>query len=127
MPKYVLNRDYELVSKLGASVNFKKGVPTFAPIFLDREIKNLGGEMVEDDEKPTDDDTGDKTPATAEEREMALMSAFEAIVTGAKKEDMTKDGKGHPTQKALTREMGWTPEAGERDAAWAKYVAGKQA
>ena len=128
MPKYLLNRDHDLVSKLGASVSFKKGVPTFAPIFLDREITALGGEKVEDDELDTEDaGGGDNTPPTAEEREAAMLVAMDAIVLGGKKEDMTKGGTGHPSQKALSRELGWTPDAGERDAAWAKYVANKKA
>lgn len=127
MPKFILNRDHELVSKLGAAVNIKKNEPFFAPAFLQREIEALGGELIEHDEPNPDSDEGDKTPGTPEERKAAMLAAFDVVMNAGVKADITDGGKGHPTQKALSRELGWTPEAKERDAAWAEYVKGKKA
>lgn len=127
MPKFILNRDHDLASKLGASVSIKKNVPFFAPPFLQREIEALGGELIEHDEPGADGGEGDKTPATAEERKAAMLAAFDVIMNAGNKVDITDGGKGHPTQKALSRDLGWTPEAKERDAAWAEYVKGKKA
>ena len=72
---------------------------------------------IPDDEMPK----GAKTPEELIEREAAMFKAFEAIVLRGTREDFTAGGAPHSS--ALSRELGWTVNGKERDAAWAKFKA----
>lgn len=115
MPKFVMNRDLNLVSLQGAAIEFKKGVPTFAPEFLRKEIIEKGGDEVADDGAAV----GGEPVQTGNDRQAAIVAAFDKYALSA------ADANKVPTIKELHDAGAPTLTAEERDAAWAAYKAGK--
>lgn len=126
MTKFVLNRDYDLVSTLGASVSFKKGVPAFVPPQLHKAVIDIGAEAVEGEaetEEGQEDAAVAKRPKLKADRIAQLNAAYEAIVLRAKKEDFTLENVPHAS--VVSKEVGWAVDAKERDDTWAAFAAGK--
>lgn len=122
--KFVMHRDRTIASTCGLSVEFKKGVPTHVPPGMYQDVLAAGGipeEEIPENEMPK----GKPTPEQLAEREQAMFAAFKKIVDGNQREDFTAGGV--PTQAALSRELGWTAQAKERDAAWIKYLSDTEA
>lgn len=117
--KYVAPRKMLVVSVSGRSVEFEKGVPTFAPPQMHKELIERGivpAEAMPDEPEPV----GVKEPTIMEEREAALFAAFEKISLRGKRTDFTAVGVPH--NAVLVKELGWNDlNAKERDAAWAKW------
>lgn len=121
---FTLNRDRTVVSTLGHSVEFKKGVPTYVPPELYAEVSAVGAmpehELTEEEVKKT----APAEPADPAEREAAVFAAFEGIMLRGRREDFTAGGAPHP--KVLAQALGWTLHNKERDILWAKFRAGSE-
>jgi hypothetical protein len=74
-------------------------------------------EIVEPAEKPRVVE-----PVDPQEREAALFTAFERMVTENKRGHFTAGGLPH--MRALANILGWEVDAKERDEAWAKFQKG---
>lgn len=118
--KFVLPRNRTIASTCGISIEFKKGAPHLVPPAMYAEVIAAGG--VSEDEIPEDElPKGPMTPADLASREAQMFKAFEAIVLRNDREDFTAGGTPHNT--VLGRQLGWSVQAKERDAAWIKFQA----
>ena len=123
--KFTMNRDRMVVSRLGHSIDFKKGVPTHVPPALHREVMEAGAEPDEElKQDPRDPAAPTKTdePTDPVEREKQILAAMEMIATENKRENFTAAGTPH--NKAMAALLGWAPDAKERDTLWAQYQRG---
>ena len=119
---YIAPRKMTVASVSGRSVEFEKGVPTYAPPQMHAELIAVG--IVPAEEIPEVPSAGPVEPTVPAEREAALFTAFEAIVLRGKREDFTAVGVPH--NAVLSKELGWSSMSGkERDAAWAKFTLSK--
>ena len=122
MPEYVLNKNFVLRSKLGLSVEFIKGKPTYVPPSIEREAAAVGAEPVEGD-KP--DLTGEPPPVpvvneTDAERKERLKRVIVALIEENNSANFT--GQGRPNARALQTAMGYEVTKQERDVAWEEVM-----
>lgn len=111
-----------VVSVSGRSVEFEKGVPTYAPPQMHAELISHG--VVPEEEIPEVETSEPKEPDTQEGREASLFAAFERMVLRGKREEFTAAGTPH--NGALAKELGWSGVSSkERDAAWLKFSLAK--
>ncbi len=119
---YIAPRDMTVSSKSGRSVEFKKGVPVYAPDQMHAELIAFG--IVPAEEIPESPDDGSpKEPTIVAEREFEVFLAFEKLILRAKRGDFA--GTGAPHAAVLSKELGWSIDAKERDVLWQKYQADK--
>lgn len=122
---FVTLRDIVHASKLGHSVEFKKGVPTYVPPALHNEVMAIGA--VPEDEADLQSLVAAQDqkkeainePTEPTERKAAVFAAFEKIVLGGKREDFTSGGAPHG--KAITEITGWPLPSKERDQLWPEF------
>ena len=119
---YIAPRNMTVVSKSGRSVEFEKGKPTYAPSQMHEELIAMGVVPAEEIPEPVDDGLP-KEPTVPTEREAAVFAAFEALMLRNKRGDFA--GTGAPHAAVLSKELGWTIDGKERDAAWAKFQGNK--
>lgn len=120
--KYVLHRNFVLATTLGHAIEFKKGVPTEVPKILHREAIAIGAipeAQVEEDDKQVLE-----APIDPSKRQEDILAAFELIVAKADREDFTAAGLPHP--RAVSKIVGYTIQAKERDEAWQVYLAAQE-
>lgn len=121
MSEFVLGRNHVHRSTMGHIVNFVKGVPTFVPPLLEREVASFGAEPVDG----VKIDLLEPEPVTEEQmsasdRESDLLAAFELLEKRNQRGDFT--GQNRPAPKALREICGFDVETRERDDAWQKYI-----
>lgn len=123
--QFVFTRDRTIVSVKGHTVFFPKGVPTYAPPAIHREVVEAGGEPVEamDDPRDPPKSTGPTEPTDPEVRATDIYAAVEMVVNKNSRDDFTANGSPHTN--ALSALVGWKVTADERDQAWAKFQRGK--
>ena len=119
---YIAPRNMTVVSKSGRSVEFEKGKPTYAPSQMHAELIAMGVVPAEEIPEPVDDGLP-KEPTVPTEREAAVFAAFEALMLRNKRGDFA--GTGAPHAAVLSKELGWTIDGKERDAAWSKFQGNK--
>ena len=120
MPDFVMNRDLTLNSIHGHSIAFKKGVTTHVPKALIPEVVAAGGLPPDGEQVVLEDPVDkDKGPEDAGERQIMMIAAFEEIIARNNRDDFTAGNTPHA--KALSKVLGWTVSAAERDAAWAEF------
>lgn len=118
--KFMMHRDKTIASTCGISVEFKKGELHLVPPAMYTEVLAAGG--VPESEIPEDEMPGAPTsPTAAADREAAIFKAFEAILLKNEREEFTAGGMPH--NAVLSRAVGWSVMAKERDAAWVKFTA----
>ena len=120
--KFVMPRNRTIASTCGLSIEFKKGELTLVPPAMYNEVLAAGGvpehELAED-ELPK----GKMAPEAVAEREQQMLDAFALLVEANESTDFTAGGT--PALPALSRVLGWTPTAKDRDTAWQKFLATK--
>ena len=119
--KFVFQRDRTIASLFGHVIFFPKGVPTYAPPQLHREVMEAGGVPEEEMDDPRDPR---EAPAIVEptdpvKRGEDIYAAIEMLATKNSSNDFTANGSPHV--KALTAMLGWKPSNNERDAQWARF------
>lgn len=115
--KFTMPRDRVVVSTLGHSIEFKKGVATPVPPALYDIVQQHGA--VPEEELPEDTKPQSKVPTDPAERSSQIQTAIELLVLRKQREDFTAGGAPHA--KVLSAELGWTVDATERDAEWTKF------
>lgn len=116
---YIAPRDMTVVSTCGRSVILKKGVPTYCPPQMHKDLISVGVVPVQEVPEPVLSD-GPQEPVVASDREAALFAAFEKIVLRNRRGDFTSTGAPHSS--VLSQVLGWsTVSIKERDAAWLKF------
>lgn len=121
--KFVMNRDRTVVSGVGLSVEFKKGVMTHVPPGMYQEVINAGG-VPESEIPEAERPVASSEPGDPSEREMMILMAMEQIVKANKREQFTAGGAPHG--KALQQILGWSVPNQERDKLWVKCQAGEK-
>lgn len=121
--EYIAPRKMTAVSISGRSVEFEKGVPTYAPPQMHAELIKLG--IVPAEEIPEPEDPGNpKEPTLESDRRAAFYAAFERLVLRNKRNDFS--GTGIPHSAVLAKEMGWTEiDRKERDQFWQQFNSDK--
>ena len=118
---YIAPRDMTVSSLSGRSVQFVKGLATYAPPQMHAELIAKGIIPAEEIPEPVVD-TNDE-PMVQSERELALFAAFEKIILRGKRGDFA--GTGAPHAAVLSKELGWSIDGKERDVLWQKFQADK--
>ena len=120
MGQFVLNRNLTIRSLTGHSVAFQKGVPTYVPREMYREVISVGAERVDGDQAEGMSEPSAPPPEpTGAEREELVFEAFNEIVNKNAREDFTAQGAPHV--KAIRTLVGFAVDNKERDTLWAKY------
>ena len=115
--KFVMNRDFIVVSTSGRSIRFKKGEPTYVPKDMWAEAQQYGA--VPEEELPEDAAEKSAAPTDPVEREKAIFEAFEQIALTGERENFSANGMPHV--KALAKILSFNVDAKERDALWVKF------
>lgn len=116
---YIAPRDMTVISTSGRSVILKKGVPTYCPAQMHKDLISAGVVPAEEIPDPVVDD-GPGEPVVHSDRQTALMAAFEKILLRNNRGDFTASGVPHSA--VLIKELGWsTITTKERDAAWIEF------
>jgi hypothetical protein len=116
----MLPRNRTIASTCGLSIEFKKGEFHLVPPAMYAEVIAAGGvpeTEIPDDEKPP----APPTPESLAEREVLLFAAFEDMAKKNARNEFTAGGMPH--LGPLAQRLGFSVEAKERDAAWAKFMA----
>ena len=120
MAEFVLNRNHTVISVMGFTIRFEKGIPTVVPKICIPEVLAIGAERVDapqgsglDEAPPPPEDP------TGYERLQLLHACFDEIVAGNKREDFTAQGVPHV--RAIKLMVGFTVDNKERDKVWADY------
>ena len=115
---YTSYRDITVASTCGLSIELKKGVSTKCPPGMHDELLALG---CVPDSPPPEPEAGAApvAPTGAAEKYEALCKAFKKIALRNERTDFNAAGVPHAS--VLAAEMGYTTNAKERDAAWAKW------
>lgn len=120
--KFILHRTHTVASRTGFVVEFVAGKATHVPPEMYPDVIAAGGIPEGDLPAPAESPVG-SAPSAPDERELALLIAFEAIAARAKRDDFTSGGQPH--LKVLAKELGWDVGAKERDLAWVKFLGDK--
>jgi len=115
--KFVLNRNKNLTSTMGHSIDFKKGVATHVQPEMWSEAQAIGA--VPEEELPESKLPMSKEPLDPVARKAEIFEAFELMKLGNKREDFT--GTGAPHGKALAEALGFKIDNKERDALWLEF------
>lgn len=120
--KFVLHRNHVLASAMGLAIEFKKGVPQYVPKHIHKEAIAIGA-VPEEELAEAEVASNPNMPADIDARKIELYDAFEKIVLRNEREEFT--AAGIPNTAVLSRELGWTVNAKERDIAWQEFLVGK--
>lgn len=120
--EYIAPRNMTVASLSGRSVEFVKGVPTYAPPQMHAELIQFG--IVPAEEIPEPEPTTDPVePTVAAERQAAVFAAFEKVILRNKRGEFA--GTGAPHAAVLAKELGWSIDGKERDVLWQAYQSAK--
>lgn len=116
---YIAPRDITVVSTCGRSVILKKGVPTYCPPQMHKDLISMGVVPAQELPEPALSD-GPGEPVTQDDREQALFAAFEKIILRGRREDFSATGVPHSA--VLAQQLGWgSISVKERDTTWVKF------
>ena len=115
---YTSHRNITVASTCGLSVELKKGEPTLCPPGMHDELIALGC-IPEEPASAPEPGAAPVAPTDLIGRYQALCKAFEVIALRNERTDFNATGVPHPA--VLAKELGYTVNAKERDAAWAKW------
>ncbi|WP_143541572.1 hypothetical protein [Rhodoferax fermentans] len=125
MPDYVLNRTYTHRSTLGHIVNFVKGMPTWVPPALEKEVTALGAEPVDGPKQDVLDPDKPALPLapSGQERAAQVLAVFAQLEARNERGDFT--GSGRPNLSILKELLGYEVIGKERDELWEEYLKAK--
>lgn len=116
--KYTAPRDLTLASVCGLSIELTKGEPRLCPPGMHEELLALGCVPEEYVTEPVIEGKVNR-PASLVDRYTALTVAFQAIALRNERSEFNAVGTPHAA--VLAKEVGYTVDAKERDAAWSKW------
>jgi hypothetical protein len=120
MPDMVLNRNYDLSSLHGRTVNFKKGEPVWVPPQCVKEALQIGAEGVDEKLDILDGEKPAPPEYTQQERTDMMLEAFPELELANDRDSFT--AQGIPTVTAIQALTGFAPTSKERDDAWVAYL-----
>lgn len=121
--KFTMPVDKVVATRVGHTIEFKRGVPTHVPKEAWREVQQAGA-------VPEEQETVVKTTSAAPvpkqyapddpvERREAMFAAFTAIIEANRRTDFSANGV--PTEKAMEKTLGFEIDSKERDELWNEY------
>lgn len=116
--KFILHKDLVVPTKVGHTIGFLKGVPTYVPPEAWKEVQAVGA--IPEDELPEPPPSKSKEPKDPVAREAAIMAAFEEIALKNSRDDFS--GNGMPNGGAIFEVAGFRIEPNERDMLWMKFL-----
>lgn len=116
--KFVMSRNRILATKMGHTIDFKKGELTHVPPECYDEVIAVGG--VPETEIEEDVRGANERPEDPLEVEAAVFKVFEAMKLKNDSKEFSAGGLPHP--RAIQQRLGWAVDAKERDALWAKFT-----
>ena len=122
MAMFSLHRDYRFISAIGHTIQFNKGVPTYVPPALHKDVQAFGAVPVEGDvESILGDEEAKKPEVPMEERHRQLLEAFRTLQERNSRGDFT--GQGLPSLPALKKLISdFEPDKKEVENLWHLYV-----
>lgn len=118
--KFISMRSRMIASTSGHVIEFKKGEPTYVPPEARKDVMAAG--LIPEDEAfelEPEKKGGPDEPTDPDARKLAMFDVFAEVVKAGVRENFTAHGVPHT--KVLTKALGWTPDAKERDAAWEEF------
>lgn len=123
MPEFVLNRNHVHRSTSGV-ISFEKGVPTFVPPHMVKEVAGIGAEPVNGERPEMLDPERKQLPVVeGDERTAQLFLAFDLLVDRNDAADFT--AQGVPSVKAIGKIIDFEVDRSEVVAAWGEYKVSK--
>ena len=119
MGQFVLNRNYNLRSTAGHIVDFKKGEPTWVPPALHNDAVAIGAEPLDGVVDVLGPEDTPKQEMAPDQREAAIMLAFEKILRENERGSFTASGM--PNARALQQACGMEVSTRERQDLWQKF------
>lgn len=116
--KYIAPKDVNLASTCGLSIELKKGIATLCPPDMHDDLLAAGC-VPETDMPEPEAVNGVAEPRSKDERKNALHAAFMKISLRNERDEFNAVGVPHTA--VLARELGWSVNAKERDAAWSVW------
>jgi hypothetical protein len=121
MALFVLHRNYTHASKMGHTITFKKGDPTYVPPECRREVLQIGAIPVDSDGAVDllDPEKVEVLPISAEDRQEQLLAAFALLEERNHRRDFT--GQGLPSLTALAGIIDFEVAKKEVEDLWRAY------
>lgn len=124
MAKFVLARNYTLVTLTGRSIEFRKGVPQHVPPDCIRAAVAIGATPADGKELNLDleGDEASRLPKAPTEPTMrleAIDKVIRQLIQRNDRDDFT--AAGLPSPKVIERTLGWKVDAREVRAVWQDY------
>lgn len=116
--KFMMPRNRTLATKMGHTIEFKKGELTHVPPECHDEVIAVGG--VPETEIEEDKRNENERPANPLEVKAEVFKVFEAMKLKNDSKEFTAGGLPHP--RAILQRLGWVVDAKERDALWAEFT-----
>lgn len=118
---FIMHRTRRIATTLGHVIHFEKGVPTYVPKAIQREVLNKGG--VPADESHSIEATPERfeAPTDPMQRHEEIMDAMRLMVKRNARDDF--GGNGAPAIKAINGLVGYVVTSSERDRAWLELQA----
>lgn len=123
MARFVLNRNYTFRSLHGHIISFVKGEPTWVPPVCEKDALLIGAECVDEKMDILDPEKAPVIPLTRDERQAALVAAFQLLEERNEPTDFT--GNGIPSKVALEKLVDFDTNKKEYEPLWTAYVAEK--
>jgi len=121
--KFISNKDQIIRTRVGHSIEFKKGEPTHVPPEAWAEVQARG--VIPEEDLPEPDISNKNEPDDPMQRKKVLMDAFEAIVLEGNRDDFMATGR--PTLPSVFNRVKFKIDAKERDSLWDEYKQSKDA
>jgi hypothetical protein len=122
MPWFTLNRNYNLSTTKGHSVNFKKGVRTWVPAGIIPEAVAIGA-IPEDEVDVLGPEAQEKPAMSSSDRKKMAFDAFDKLFLRGGRGDFTASGQPHP--RKLEEILGFEMPQKERELLWQEYNTAK--
>jgi hypothetical protein len=117
--KFTMAADKTVATKLGHSIEFKKGVATHVPKDCWRDVQAAGAVPEDATQVVEPVKTAAEQVVDADERKAAIFVAFEALVEANKREDFT--AAGIPKTSSVAALTEFEIDSKERDALWIEF------
>lgn len=118
---FIMHRTRRISTTLGHVIHFEKGVPTYVPKAIQREVLNRGGVPADEATFVEEEEQRNEAPTDPEQRHEEIMDAMRLMTKRNARDDF--GGNGAPAIKAINGLVGYTVTAAERDRAWLELQA----
>ena len=116
---FTLNRNLTIHSKLGHSIRFAKGEPTWVPHLLIEEVLAVGAVPADGEAGIAEVEVPKQPELSDQDRGQAILAAVELVAEGNVRTDFTAGGT--PKASAVSRVTGFEVFTREVNIAWQEF------